>query len=426
MMIGIIAFVSQNPFNFSEMTPRLQPDNRQQETTPELQSDHRKPEVPSNIDQSSKVELENQQAESKTAVYNKSIWPCRLNSDSSGKIDIDCFVNGLYHFNNIAIPSLSIDKVKLTWNAKGNYQALEQKFSDTKTYDLGHLVSKESSNTPLGSSQSKPHDELIQYALNRINEDRKNNGLPPVLLSDNNAAQVHADDVFKKKSISHWMSNGEKPYMTYTRYGGIGSVSQNIAIFECMGIGCNMDPIEQIDDSEHSMMYDDALSDWGHRDNIIRPYHTHVSIGITYNDRFFVMVQNFEDNYIDLINPIGQNPSDVRIIGNAFEGQLQNISIYYDEYPTPELYQIHKYDGSYSTGELIAIVEPPLSSGYYYDAPTGYHLIVAKSMSQSGHAINIAFDMSSVAESRGVYTITVWLKSNGMDIPATSYALFVE
>ncbi|HEY3094372.1 MAG TPA: hypothetical protein VGJ42_01305, partial [Nitrososphaera sp.] len=85
---------------------------------------------------------------------------------------------------------------------------------------------------PLQSQEPKtvPREELVQHALDLINKDRADSGLLPVELSSNQAAQAHAEDVFETKRISHWMTNGEKPYMTYTRYGGEGSVQQNVAI----------------------------------------------------------------------------------------------------------------------------------------------------------------------------------------------------
>jgi hypothetical protein len=249
------------------------------------------------------------------------------------------------------------------------------------------------------------------------------------------AAQIHAEDVLKMRTISHWMTNGEKPYMTYTRYGGEGNVGQNVAfggyfdIEQCKrwNVVCeSIDPKKAITDSQYGMMYDDAASNWGHRDNIIDPIHTHVSFGFAYDEYSYAFVQNFEDNYIDLAYPIGNDPNNVRIIGNVMEGQILNVSIYYDQYPESDLYEIHKNDGSYGMGELLAIVAPPLELGRYYNEPSGHQLIVAKSMSQNGNSIDIAFDMSSVATTSGVYTITVWLQSNGVDIPATSYAMFVK
>ena len=57
----------------------------------------------------------------------------------------------------------------------------------------------------------------------------------PVKLSKNDAARVHAEDILKTEQISHWMTTGEKPYMTYTRYNGLGYVAQNIVIQNTVG-----------------------------------------------------------------------------------------------------------------------------------------------------------------------------------------------
>ena len=307
---------------------------------------------------------------------------------------------------------------------------------------LEPATKKESSDAVVDSPTAKmpsqkliPKDDLYDYVLELVNKDREKNGLSPVKLSNNQAAQIHADDILNTRTISHWMTNGEKPYMTYTRYDGTGYVGQNIAfggypdIEQCkqLNVICeSIDPKKAIQKSEYGMMYDDATSNWGHRDNIIDPNHTHVSFGFAYDQYSYALVQNFEDNYMELVRPIGDDPHDVRIIGNVMEGQVQNISIYYDQYPTSDLYQIHKDDRSYAMGELVAIVVPPLAPNSYYDEPSGYDLIVAKSMSQNGNSVDIAFDMSSITTKRGVYTITVWLQNNGLNIPATSYTMFVE
>src|SRR5687767_4581800 len=105
------------------------------------------------------------------------------------------------------------------------------------------------------------------------------------------------------------MSNGEKPYMTYTKYGGQGSVWQNVAMTgdEYSDNDCRsgfylcdkINPFQEIDLHQYGLVYDDLeCCDNGHRDNILDKHHTHVSIGIAYDDYNFVIVQNFEANYI--------------------------------------------------------------------------------------------------------------------------------
>ncbi len=280
-----------------------------------------------------------------------------------------------------------------------------------------------------------PREELVQHALDVINKNRADFGLQPVELSSNQAAQAHAEDVFKTKTISHWMTDGEKPYMTYTRYGGEGSVQQNVAIAgfsadqyeECRTnilLDCEkIEPLSTIEELEYEMMYKDAeCCNDGHRDNILEPRHTHVSIGIVYDKYYLAFVENFENNHglnVDVNN--GQ----VRISGQLLEGELEQVSIYYDVMPTPAVYEQNKHLLSYSTGELVATVVKPLPPGYYYERPQGYTLIEANSWEQ-GDSVNVMFNLASAVKEDGVYTLFVVVKDGGQMFDATSHSIFVD
>jgi uncharacterized protein YkwD len=280
-----------------------------------------------------------------------------------------------------------------------------------------------------------PRDELVQHALDKINKDRADFGLPPVELSSNQAAQAHAEDVFQTKQISHWMTNGEKPYMTYTRYGGEGSVQQNVAIAgfsaaqyqECKTsilVDCErIEPLSTIEELEYEMMYKDKeCCNDGHRDNILDPRHTHVSIGIVYDEYYLALVQNFENNYgLDVFVNNGQ----VRITGELPEGELEQVSIYYDEMPDEETYEQNKQLLSYSTGELVAIAVKPLPPGYYYETPEGYSLIQANRWGEGG-SVNVMFNLAPAVEEDGVYTLFAVVKDGEETFDATSYAVFVD
>lgn len=278
-------------------------------------------------------------------------------------------------------------------------------------------------------------NELVQYALEKINEDRAKNNLKPVLLSSNTAAQIHAEDVLAHRTISHWLSNGEKPYMTFSRLDGTGYVSQNVAFSgfanpqECQkfNVICKkIDPFDAIDTSEYGMMYDDAASDWGHRDNILRPHHTHVSLGIAYDDYTFALVQNFEDNYLISENSISVTGNNVKINSNLKSGTIPNIGIFYDSLPTPELYLQHRNDGAYGLGDSIAVIAPPPPPNSYYNQPSGYKLVEAKRWNVDSNSALIEFDLSSVLVKPGVYTVGVWIDENGDSFLATSYSIFYK
>ncbi|MCI0560779.1 MAG: CAP domain-containing protein, partial [Nitrososphaera sp.] len=284
-----------------------------------------------------------------------------------------------------------------------------------------------------------PQDELVRHALEMINTDRAAFGLQPVRLSENQAAQIHAEDVFRNKQISHWMSNGEKPYMTYTRYGGSGSVSQNVAIAgfnaaqynQCLNnslYDCEkIEPIATIEELEYEMMYKDKeCCDDGHRKNILNEHHTHVSIGIVYDEYYLALVQNFENNYGLQVSADGRYG---RLTGELSSGEIDHVAIYYDVIPDSEIYEQNKRLLSYSLGELVASVVKPLPPGYYYQQPRGYSLIVADIWDVTeNNYVDITFDLARAVTADGVYTVSAVAKDgdDGETFEVTSYSIFVD
>lgn len=283
------------------------------------------------------------------------------------------------------------------------------------------------------SSTDLDRNYLVQRALEIVNKDRKDNGLKPLSLSTNGAAQVHAEEILNTRTVSHWMTNGEKPYMTYVRYGGTGGMGQNVAFRgatdteECKKTTCEIiDPIKKLEEIEHAMMFDDEDYEWGNKENILDPNHTHVSFGIAYDQYSFALVQNFEYNYINLTEPIGHDASSIKIKGTLSEGKLYNISVYYDPLPTAGVYQTYKNEKSYGFGRQVAVIEPPLPPNSYYEKPRDYELIIAKSMVQNENTIDVEFDMSGIVAEPGIYILTVWLQIGRDYVPATVHQVFVE
>jgi uncharacterized protein YkwD len=281
-----------------------------------------------------------------------------------------------------------------------------------------------------------PREELVQYVLDRVNKDRTDKGLLPVKLSSNEAAQMQAEDVFRTKQISHWTTKGEKPYMTYTQYDGEGSVQQNVAIAgfspeqyeQCVTnilVECEkIEPLSTIEQLQNEMMYNDKeCCNDGHRNNILDPHHTHVSIGIVYDQYYLAFVQNFENNYglnVDVEN------SEIEVSGTLLDGQLDHIAIYYDEMPTREVYEQNKDLLSYSAGELVAMVVKPLPPGYYYESPQGYNLIEANRWNVQRDSVNVTFDLADAVDKDGAYTLFAQVKDGNGMFDVTSYSVFVN
>jgi len=208
-------------------------------------------------------------------------------------------------------------------------------------FENSQLVSSNFSKQKLDTQNlPKSHDQFVQFALKLVNDDRKKHGVLPVSLGNNSAAQNHADDMLQTKYFSHWNSEGVKPYVTYTFFGGRGNVAENIAntFSECPTFNCIpsvFDPYKEIERLHYGMMYDDAGSNWGHRDTIIDPNHTHVNLGIAFDNDNFYFVQHFETiiiewTKIELVN------TELKMVGTLPDGfSIEQIQIFSDVNPKP-------------------------------------------------------------------------------------------
>ena len=95
--------------------------------------------------------------------------------------------------------------------------------------------------------------ELYDYLLGLINADRVANGLLPVSLGSNPAAQKHADEMFTNDYISHWGLDGMKPYMRYTLEGGYSYSSEN-AYHQPLTSNTGLDIYGLLDQAELGLM----------------------------------------------------------------------------------------------------------------------------------------------------------------------------
>jgi hypothetical protein len=291
-------------------------------------------------------------------------------------------------------------------------------------------------------SETADYNDLVQYALKKINEVRITHKLPSVNLSENNAAQIHAENLFATRNQlpSHWTTDGMKPYMKYSEYNGTGYVEQNVAVTgyenhaiekcEDRAVVCKeLEPYLQIDKFQWNMIDNDTLCcENKHKDNILDKVHNSVSIGIAYDDYYFALVQNFENNYIQFDMPFTQDNRQIQFLGKILkdEYEIDSIGIYYDNTPSELLYEQNKDKTSYELGKAVAQVVRPPPVFSQYNQPTNYTLIEANKWIQDGKSIDIHFDISPVVKTDGVYTVVAYLKDvRGGKIPVTSYSIFI-
>ena len=151
---------------------------------------------------------------------------------------------------------------------------------------------------PGSGSDSETLAKLRLYMLDLINSERSSRGLEAVVLADNEGSQFHAEDLVENRYLSHWNLRGETPYMRHTRAGGHDYSAENVSYtvdFDPPPDGFCVPLVSQ----QYLDLAMAALMDSpGHRDNLLRPLHREVNIGIARDCFGIALVQVFEGEYV--------------------------------------------------------------------------------------------------------------------------------
>ena len=281
--------------------------------------------------------------------------------------------------------------------------------------------------------------DLFQYELSLINADRQTAGLPPVTLSYNAAAEKHAQNMFANYYGSHWDTDGTKPYMRYTFEGGLNDESENNAYSGWVNPSDNpahyqsINVRDEIAALEHIMMYDDAGSNWAHRDTILNKSYTMVSLGIAYDGKRLAIVQQFEGKYIDYYNAPAISNSNLTLLGKLTSADIKinNVSIAWDPplqtLTNAQLTTDPAYTDGYSLGDRLNFVIPPAPAGQQYTNLSPQAIIAGKWEINNAGQFSIQANINpSLTKGKGVYTIVIVALINGESVNITNYSTVIN
>ena len=170
------------------------------------------------------------------------------------------------------------------------------------------------------------------------------------------------------------------------------------------------------------MMYDDAESDWGHRDTIINPGYDTVNIGIAQNEFGTAFYQHFE--YVGVGYP---SPPTIRdgilsvSVRPLSTHQMVAFQVYYDPLPEPRAVEEISSLRAYCTGggftdqcdsvapKFNVLMPPELRWGarYSYVGLDDSDVIADRWVDSDG-TIHIEADVKGFAALPGVYTLMFW------------------
>ena len=134
--------------------------------------------------------------------------------------------------------------------------------------------------------------------LSLINTERINAGLTQVVLGNNRAAQIHADNSLANCISSHWGIDGLTPDMRYSLAGGDQAANEVVSGSDyCRLPGQGYSPITSLAKEVRAHMAS-WMNSPGHRTEILKPRQRKVNIGLAWDRYNFASVLQFEGDYV--------------------------------------------------------------------------------------------------------------------------------
>lgn len=206
--------------------------------------------------------------------------------------------------------------------------------------------------------------QLQDFMFQLINETRRGSGLRPVAwdVVATTTGQFHAEEMVGFGFLSHWNLEGFGPDFRYAQQGGLDAVSENIYALDHSPGGEPATPGEW--EALIQQAHDSLMTSEGHRENILRPSHTHVGIGVAYDPatRRLRVAQEFLDRYVTLLAvPRQASPGEAvtlqgRLLDNAHTPVL---NLAYELFPQPlsltELATLGTFESPAEIYEVVTI-----------------------------------------------------------------------
>ncbi len=243
-----------------------------------------------------------------------------------------------------------------------------------------------------------------RFVLGLINRDRAKAGLKPVVMDDaaSRAGLRHARDMAAKGFTGHIGTDGSVPEQRYTESGGEHFVQENAAcLFDAKSR--KLDEKARFDATKlaelHQMFMDEVPPNDGHRQNILKPLHNRVGIGLAQPEGVNqpCLAQEFVDRYAELSAlPREAKPkAKLKIAGRVSE-PLMFGGIGIGQRSLPRAKSVEAVSGA----RAYAIPAPDqLYFGPGFKSP--------KPVTVDGNAFSIELDLGA---KRGQYSVSIWAR----------------
>jgi len=264
-----------------------------------------------------------------------------------------------------------------------------------------------------------------EQLLRTVNEERSQAGLSKLELDGLacNVAGDHALDMAKGEFLSHWGSDGRKPYQRYSFAGGTDAVQENASSADDILSLTPAGVLKDLHDMHLSMLNEKPPND-GHRRTILFPAHTHVGFGIALRGFHLRLAELYVAKYVR-VDPIPQrvkSKQSVLFSGRVLnqQNELVGVEVYYEPLPTPPQIEWLRVERSYGMPDERESFQPRLPAGVHYSDGTAGEIEML-----AGGNFRVRLPLSKIP---GINTIMVWLSKgeNGVPFPASQICVLVD
>ncbi len=248
--------------------------------------------------------------------------------------------------------------------------------------------------------------ELLQL----VNTERRLAGVA-ALAGDDLASEVanrHALDMAAAKFLSHWGSDGRKPYHRYAAAGGFHVVTENVSSADNLA-SLDAKYVGQSLAEMHMQMHAERPPNDGHRQTILAPENTHVGFGVAIVERRLRLVELYVGKYVELEPfPREAKPkTNFHIKGKLLDSKQEfaYAELFYEPLPKQAEIDWLRVGRPYALPDEYLVLRPkPPEGAYYADGGVG-------KIDVEGKRFRIPVELYKPEP--GIYTVAILIKKAG-------------
>ena len=246
-----------------------------------------------------------------------------------------------------------------------------------------------------------------EHLMKLLNEERTHLGLSGLELDDVacKVATAHALDMITGGFLSHWGTDGRKPYHRYSFAGGIDATQENVGLDNNIESVTPNNVMRELADI-HTSMYLEKPPHDGHRRAIVFPQHTHVGFGMALQDHNLRLVELYVSRYLrlDTFPRHAKRKTTVVLTGKLLNAKhfLHEVDVCYERLPAPPDAAWLRMPRPYGLPDDFLVLRPKTPMGTFYtDRTTGDY-------EWEGGKFRVPARLYKDAP--GIYTIVFWIR----------------